>query len=105
MTKKPPNNNQTKTNCMGQIKFGLSHLDSATPAIIGRIRKGLNYFTGGIVIFIPFLADNLKTTVETLTTWIGIFMLSFNALAEMFGVPLDHSRVPSEDVTEVETHS
>lgn len=85
------------------IHFGFAQIANATPAIIGRAKRALNFFSAGVITFLPFLATQLGTTTDTLATWMGIFMLSFNSLATMFGVPIDSKTTPSEEVTEVET--
>lgn len=89
---------------MSDIKFGRKQFGNPTPAVIGRIKRMLNFFSGGVITFLPFLSAQLHTTTDTLATWMGIFMLSFNSLALFFGTPLTDETTPSEDVTEVETH-
>ncbi len=89
---------------MADIKFGFGQIANATPAIIGRIKRGLNFFSGGVVIFLPAIAQQLGTTTDTLATWMGFFILTFNSIATMFGVQLGESQpVDSSKVTEVET--
>ncbi len=88
---------------MAQIKFGLGQIATATPSIIGRLRKALNYLSASIVVFLPFIAERFKTTTDVLTTWLGLIMVGFNFIAEFFGAPITTETVPKDDVTEVKT--
>lgn len=67
--------------------FGLGQIKRDTPEGIKNIRKALNFFSGGVVTFIPFIATSLNTNVETCTTIMGLFMLTFNSVSALFGVP------------------
>jgi hypothetical protein len=67
--------------------FGLGQLMKDTPQFIKNLRKALNFFSGGVVTFLPFIAKTLHTDIETCTTVMGLFMLGFNSVAAMFGVP------------------
>lgn len=89
---------------MADMHFGFQQIAQATPAVIGRIRLVLNFFSGGVVAFLPFIAQEMNTTTDRLTTWMGIFMLCFNSISLMFGVPITGKTVPSEDVTEMKTN-
>ncbi len=88
------------------VKFGPSQFMNAAPAFIGRIKRVLNFMSAGVVLYLPFLAKQFNTDIDTLTTFLGFFMLAFNSVALFFGVPLsDNEAVKGADVTEVETGS
>ena len=89
---------------MADIKFGFGQLNNATPAHIARIKRALNFLSGGIVVFLPFIAVKLHTTSDEVSTWLGLFILTFNFVGLMFGVPIsENESVPGSQVTEVET--
>lgn len=88
---------------MGQVKFGVNQLMNAAPSYIGRIKRVLNFMSAGIILYLPLLAKTFHTDIDTLTSIMGLFMLSFNGIALFFGVEITSDTVKAEDVTEVET--
>lgn len=89
---------------MPEIKFGINQVNKTTPAIVGRLRNGLVFFSGGVVAFLPTIAEALNTTTDKLSAWVGLSMLGLNAVAIMFGVDIQGASVPASKVTEVETN-
>lgn len=87
------------------MKFGLSQMLKATPTIIGRIKRALNFFSGGIVLYLPQIAIILHTTTDDLAWKIGLFILFFNTFLLMFGVDTTGSpaTMQTSDATEVKT--
>lgn len=73
-------------------QFGFGQIMSETPHAIKNIRKGLNFFSGGVITFLPTIADMIHTPITTLTTIMGLFMLGFNSLSAMFGVPPEETK-------------
>ena len=66
--------------------FGLSQFWKTTPLVISQIKRGLNMFCSGVIVFLPSLATMLHTTVQTLSMVMGLGMLAFNSIGSMFGV-------------------
>ncbi len=69
--------------------FGFGQIFKDTPHFIKQIRKALNFFIGGVVTFLPFIAKWLHTDIESLTTIMGLGLLGVNSIAAFFGVPDD----------------
>lgn len=72
---------------MANMNFGMNQIGKETPMVIRRVKSGLNFLTGGIVVFIPQLATSLHTSVDNVTLVVGLVSLAINGLAIMFGVP------------------
>lgn len=88
---------------MAQMTFGFNQMWKPTPTIVGRIKRALNFFSAGILLYLGFFADKLKVTAEDLSTYMGIFMLFFNTVLLMFGAGQQGDTVPAADATEVKT--
>src|SRR5690242_12502244 len=71
------------------IKFGFGQIGEATPKIISTIKRALNFFFAGVVVFLPAIAAQFHTTVDNISTILGITMLFINTVGIMFGVPPD----------------
>jgi hypothetical protein len=71
------------------VKFGFGQIGNDTPKIISTIKRALNFFFGGAIIFLPAIATQFHTTTDNVTTIFGITMLMVNTVGIMFGVPPD----------------
>ncbi len=78
-------------NPTGPVKFGIGQIQNVTPLHIKNVRKALNFFSGGVVTFLPAIAGWLNTTTDNLATIMGIVILAGNTLSSMFGVEPDES--------------
>lgn len=74
-------------------KFGIGQIGAETPAFISKLKRALNFFSGGIVTFLPQIAASLHTTTDALAWKIGAFILLVNSLGIMFGVEPDNEAV------------
>ncbi len=72
---------------MADIKFGFNQIVNETPSFIKKFRKALTYFSGGVVVFLPTIADAMHVELKVLTTIMGLFILFVNSLAAFFGIP------------------
>lgn len=76
---------------MPDVKFGFGQIGADTPKVISLIKRALNFFSGGVVVFLPQIATLFHTSVDTLTTVMGIAILLINTVGIMFGVDPDAS--------------
>lgn len=74
---------------MADVKFGLGQIASQTPKTISLIKRALNFFFGGIVVFLPQLSNAFNIPIDTFTLVMGIIMLFVNTVGIMFGVEPD----------------
>ena len=86
-----------------KIVFGFGHVLKATPTIIGRLQKGLNIATIGLIPLIPDIASEFNTSEKKFSLLLSLSTIALNMLAEMFGVKITSPSVPAQDVTEVKT--
>lgn len=71
------------------MKFGFNQILVETPKVITAAKRALNFFSGGIVAFLPQVAGWLHTTTDALTTVMGLFILFVNSVGLLFGVSPD----------------
>lgn len=71
---------------MENVKFGFSQMAERTPLVISKIKRALNFFSGGVVAFLPQIAQDLHTTTDKLAGIMGIVILVVNTVGIMFGV-------------------
>ncbi len=74
---------------MPDVKFGFGQIAAQTPKTISLIKRALNFFSGGVIVFLPQIASLFHTSVDTLTTIMGIALLAINTVGIMFGVDPD----------------
>ncbi len=89
---------------MANIHFGFSHIASATPALIMRVRLAFNFLVGATVTFLPGIAAQAHTTTDNLSFWIGLATVGINTVSVLFGVPITTATIPAQDAAAVETH-
>lgn len=75
------------------VKFGFGQIGQATPKIISTIKRGLNFFFAGAIIFLPAIATQFNTTVENISNIFGITMLAVNTIGIMFGLPAETAEI------------
>lgn len=81
---------------MADLKFGFDQLRKETPQFIKNLRKASNFFAGGVVAFLPFLAKAFHSDTDTLANIMGMFILGVNSLAAMCGLPADNNEKTGE---------
>lgn len=87
-----------------KFEFGFGQMRKATPAFIARTKRALNFLSGGLLLYLSFIASKIGIPSEDLEKYLGMFVLAFNFVGLMFGVPVDPGEmVPAEKVTEMET--
>lgn len=74
---------------MADVKFGIGQIGERTPKFISALKRALNFFSGGVVVFLPQIAAFLHTSVDSLTMVMGLFILLVNTVGIMFGVDPD----------------
>lgn len=74
---------------MADIKFGVNQIGEKTPKFISALKRALNFFSGSVVVFLPQIATFTHTTIDTLTTIMGLFILVVNTVGIMFGADPD----------------
>lgn len=77
------------------IKFGVGQIGKATPQIISTIKRALNFFFSGMIIFLPAIAEQFNTSVDSIAMIFGIIMLFVNTLGVMWGIEPE----PGEQIT------
>jgi hypothetical protein len=75
------------------VKFGFGQIGNATPQIINTIKRALNFFFGGAIIFLPAIASQFHTTTDNIATIFGVVMLFVNTIGIMFGVEPDMQQI------------
>jgi uncharacterized Fe-S cluster-containing radical SAM superfamily protein len=50
------------------VKFGFGQIGNATPQIINTIKRALNFFFGGAIIFLPAIASQFHTTTDNIAS-------------------------------------
>lgn len=76
----------TQQNPTGPVSFGIGQIMHPTPQTIKNIRKGLNFFSGGVVTFLPTIAVWFNTSTDNLANIMGIVILGINTISSLFGV-------------------
>ncbi len=56
----------------GTVAFGFGQIENLTPIHVKNARKAMNFFSGGVVTFLPAIAGWIHTTTDNLATIMGI---------------------------------
>lgn len=79
------------------MKFGISQITKQSPLVISRLKRALNFFSFGVLVYSPIMCDKLGMDFEEFTMWLGFWGLLLNTIGIMFGVDPTEDNSPKKD--------